>query len=96
MSLAFSTAVTVSGLKSRWRGVEAQQSLSHSSASCSSNALTGGSGPEPRPTTTPSPLQHPDRDSTGSSADTEEANTHNRSVHQQDFMLPPFQQHRDI
>lgn len=75
VSLAFSTAVTVSGVKSRWRGGEEQQSSFHSSTSCSSSALTGGSDPEPGPTTTPSPPLRPDRDTTGSSADTEQTHT---------------------
>ncbi len=75
VSLAFSTAVTASGAKSRWRGAEEQQSSSHSSASCSSSALTGGSDPKPGPTTTPSPPLHPDRDRTGSSADAEQKHT---------------------
>lgn len=101
VSLAFSTAVTVSGVKSRWRGAEAQQSPSHISASCSSSALTGGSDPEPGPTTTPSPPLHPDRDSTGSSADTERIHTTTGTqvwytIHRRDFTLLPFQQHGDI
>lgn len=72
MSLAFSTAVTVSGVKSRWRGTEGQQSPPHSSTSCSSNALTEGSDPEPGPTTAPSPGLCLDGPNTGSSADTEQ------------------------
>lgn len=101
VSLAFSTAVTASGVKSRWRGAEEQQSPSHSSASCSSSALTGSSDPEPGPTTTPSPPLHPGRDSTGSSADTGQIQTTGNhvcfTVHQLDFMLLLFfKPHRAI
>lgn len=64
VSLAFRTAVTVRGAKSRWRGVEEQQSFPHSSTSCSSTARTGTSGPAA------APPPRPDEDASGSSADT--------------------------
>lgn len=69
VSEAFSTAVTVSGVKSRWRGAELQQSRLHSSESWSSKHLTGCSDPEPGAASTSSPLQA-DGDRSGSSADT--------------------------
>lgn len=68
VSLAFRTAVTVRGVKSRWSGAEEQQSFSHSSTSCANRALTGTSDPEPGPATTPSPRSN--ADASGSSADT--------------------------
>lgn len=68
-SLAFRTALTVRGVKSRWRGAEEQQSFSHSSTSCTSRALTGTSDPKPGPATTPPSWS--DGDARGSSADTE-------------------------
>lgn len=54
-SLAFSTAVTVSEEKIGWRGAEPWRSSPHSSTSCSSSALTGGSEPDGGPTRTSSP-----------------------------------------
>lgn len=94
VSLAWSTAVTVSRLKSRWRGVEEEeeeQPPSQSSASCSSSALTEGCDPEPAAETTPSPLVPPGWDgSSGSSADTK--HTHRQSqvcstAHHLDLLL---------
>lgn len=70
VSLAFRTAVTVRGAKSSWRGAQEQQSLSHSSTSCTSRALTGSSDPEPGPATTPSTRSN--ADASGSSAVTEQ------------------------
>lgn len=70
VSLAFRTAVTVRGVKSRWRGAEEQQSLSHSSTSFTSIPLTGTSEPKPGRAPTPSPWS--DEDASGSSADTEQ------------------------
>lgn len=59
LSPALSTAVTTSGLKSRWRGAQQQLSGAQSSVSCSSSALTEGSDSPP-----------PDGGANGSSADT--------------------------
>lgn len=70
VSVAFRTAVTVRGVKSRWRGAEEQQSFSHSSTSCTSTSLTGTSNPKPGPAKTPSPWC--DEDASGSPADTEQ------------------------
>lgn len=77
VSVAFRTAVTVRGVKSRWRGAEEQQSFSHSSTSCTSTSLTGTSNPKPGPAKTPSPWC--DEDASGSSADTEQTRDTRRS-----------------